>query len=85
MKRIGEYAHVAKAFALLALALASSKTIVSLQDFHFFGFILPCLNYVMEFQLQTYLEFSLNIFKLTFIHSIQLLASGPLGMVFEHL
>jgi hypothetical protein len=39
----------------------------------------------MEFQLQTYLDFSLNIFRSTFIHSIQLLVGGPLGMVFEHL
>jgi hypothetical protein len=35
--------------------------------------------------LETYLDFSLNIFKSTFIHSTQLSASGPLGMVFEHL
>jgi hypothetical protein len=31
------------------------------------------------------LDFFLNMFKSAFIHSIHLLAKGPLGMVFKHL
>jgi hypothetical protein len=39
----------------------------------------------MEFQLETNLNFSLNIFRSTFIHSTHLSTKITLSMVFEHL
>jgi len=36
----------------------------------------------MEFQLEVDLDFSLDMFKTTFIHLVHLLANGLSGMVF---
>jgi hypothetical protein len=39
---------------------------------------------LMEFQPKVNLDFSLDMFKLAFIHSIHLLVKGPLGIIFKH-
>jgi len=39
----------------------------------------------MEFQPEADLDFSLDMFKSTFIHSIHFLVGRPLGTIFEHL
>jgi hypothetical protein len=39
----------------------------------------------MEFYLEANLDFSLNMFTLTFIHLVHLSIGGPSCMVFEHL
>lgn len=39
----------------------------------------------MKFQLEVDLDFSLGMFKLTFIHSIHLSTKEPLSMIFKHL
>lgn len=44
-----------------------------------------CLNSLMEFQQKVNLDFSLNIFRLAFIHLTCFLIGGPSCMVFEHL
>lgn len=74
-----------RAVTLLALTSASLETIIALQAFDPSNSSLPCSNSLMEFQLKADLDFSLDMFKSAFIHSIHLLARGPLGMVFEHL
>jgi hypothetical protein len=61
------------------------ETIIILQVFHPLDLSLFCLYFLMEFQLNIDLDFSLNMFMSTFIHSAHLLIGGPLGMVFEHL
>jgi hypothetical protein len=38
----------------------------------------------MEFQLEVELDFSLDMFKLTFIHLAHLSVGRPLAIVFEH-
>jgi hypothetical protein len=73
LRRAGEYVCAMRAFALLTPTLASSKTIIVLQVFHPLDLSLPCSNSLMEFKLKADLDFSLDMFMLTFIHSIHLL------------
>ncbi len=53
--------------------------------FIFLDSSLPCSYSLMEFQPKVDLDFSLDMFKTTFIHLAHLLASGLSGMVLEHL
>jgi len=85
LRQVGEYVHVVKAFIPLALASTSSKNIIVLQAFHLLGSSLPCLDSLMGFYPEIDFKFSLDIIRLTFIHSIHLLIKGLLGMVLEHL
>jgi hypothetical protein len=62
-----------------------SKTIIILQALHPLDWSLPCSNSLMEFKLKAYLDFSLDMFKSTFIYSTHLLVGRPLGMAFKHL
>lgn len=80
----GEYAHVARALAPLASALISSKTISALQVFHPLNFSSPCLDSLLDSQLESNLEFSLYSFKSTFIRLSHLLVGGFSSMVFKH-
>jgi hypothetical protein len=52
--------------------------------FHLLNLSFPCLDSLLDFQLNSNLEFSLDSFKLVFVQSLHLLASGLLGMVFKH-
>ncbi len=56
----------------LALPLASLKVIAYLWAFHFLDSSLPCSYSLMEFQLEADLDFSLDMFKTTFIHLVHL-------------
>ncbi len=67
------------------LASTSSKNINTLQAFHCLDLSLHYSNSLMEFQLEADLDFSLNMFKSTFIHLVHLLVGMPLGTIFEHL
>lgn len=51
---------------------------------HLLNLSFPCLEYLLDFQLDSNLEFSLNSFKLVFIQSLHLLATSLLGTVFKH-
>jgi hypothetical protein len=74
---VGEYACVVKALTPSTLTLTSLETITTLQTFHLSNSSLPCLDSLMEFQLKLDLDFSLNMFKLFFIHSTHLSIRGP--------
>ncbi len=74
-----------KAFASLVPILTFLETIIILQLFHPLDLLLPCLDFLMEFQPEIDLDFSLNMFTSTFIHLTHLLVGGPSSMVFEHL
>jgi hypothetical protein len=67
------------------LASASSKTITTLQAFHRLDLSLHYSISLMEFQPEADLDFSLDMFKSTFIHSVHLLVGRPSCTIFEHL
>ncbi len=69
----------------LSLAFGFFKDHFFSTCFSHFRFILRCSYSLMEFQPEVDLDFSLDMFKTTFIHLVHLLASGLSGMVFEHL
>jgi hypothetical protein len=85
LRCVGEYLHASKVLAPLASTLTSSKTINAFQTLHPLNLSYPYQDSLLDFQLNSNLEFSLDFFKLTFIQSPHLLVSGPSSMVFKHL
>jgi hypothetical protein len=85
LRQAREYVRVVRALTPLASTSASLEIIFALQAFHPSNLSLSCLDFLMEFQPNTNLEFSLYMFKSAFIHSSHLLAREPSNMVFEQL
>jgi hypothetical protein len=77
LRCVGEYLHASKVLAPLASTLTSSKTINAFQTLHPLNLSYPYQDSLLDFQLNSNLEFSLDFFKLTFIQSPHLLVSGP--------
>jgi hypothetical protein len=73
----------ALAHLALALALASSEIINVLQALHPSSSYSPCLDSLMNFELDVDLELFFYSFKLAFLHLSHLLARGPSSMVFK--
>jgi hypothetical protein len=59
--------------------------VYALQGLHPLDLDSPCLNSLMDFQLDIDVELSLNFFNSIALHMSHLLVSNPLGMVIEHL
>jgi hypothetical protein len=74
-----------KAFAPLALAIASLDIISTLQAFHLLVLASPYYKFFMNFQPNRALKLYLDSFKLIFMRMSHLSRRGPSGMVFEHI
>ncbi len=81
-----EFTHVAKAFALLALALAFSEMVNALLALHPSTIDSPSRSdSLLDFWLDLDLKLSMDFFRLIFLCMFHLLVAGSSGMVFEHL
>jgi len=81
---VKKFVGVARAFTLLNLTLASSKMISTLQTLHLSNLIFPCLDCMLDFQLNTNVELHIDFFRSIFLRMSHLSIVFPLGMVFEH-
>ncbi len=76
--------HATKALAFFASVPSSLKTIYALQALHLSNSNSPCLNTLMDFQLNIDVELSMHSFRSTFLGMSHLLTCSLLSMVFEH-
>jgi hypothetical protein len=83
--RAREFACAAKVFAPLAPTLASLKRINMLLVLHLPNTDSPCSKSLLNVQLDSNLELSMDFFRLAFLCTFHLLAKGSFGIVFEHL
>jgi hypothetical protein len=79
-----EFVHATKALAFFASIPSSLKTIYALQALHISNLDSPCLDSLMDFQLNIDVELPMHSFKSTFLGMSHLLTCSLLSMVFEH-
>jgi len=72
---------VNKAFTPLALALTSLEMICALQALHLLDSDSPCLNILIDFQLDTNVELSMDSFTSTFLHMSHLFVGCLLDII----
>ncbi len=82
--RAKEFAHTTKVLAPIALASTFFETINALWTLHPSSSNSFCLDSLMNFQPDAYLEPSFDCFRSTFMRLSHLSTRSPLSMVFVH-
>jgi len=81
---VGEFARVSKVFVLLAPTLASLEIVNTLLALHLLNINFPCLDFLLDFQLDANLQLFVDSFRSTFLWMFHLFIGGSFGIVFKH-
>jgi hypothetical protein len=81
LRFVGEFMCANKALTPFTSALTLLEMICALQALHLLYLDSPCLNFLMDFQLDTNVELSMDSFRSTFLHMSHLFVGRILGII----